>query len=449
MSKELEISIGSELEKFEKHLSQNPRVILSARFGDGKTFFLKQFKEKHKDDLFFLTIYPVNYSVATNEDIFEYIKRDILVQLSQKKYTFDKADWKAFCESIITLENAFDVLDLLAGTCSVLPIAKHILKSAKKYAEKSQTVDKYLASFKNTKGSIYENDVYTQTIQKILGYVKEKSVLIIEDLDRLDPAHLFRILNVLGAHIDQPQEKSTNKFGFSHIISVMDYTATEHIFHHFYGEKANFEGYMRKFHTDLPFEFSIAERAQFQLYSEIRNTLLLYNCVSAVVIENKMLADKFSMLSIRDVKRIYEMDVMSEFKVKTIQVPRINVELSMSLPIFKLYVYFHKIGCSADEFYRIIMDLFKSNEYEAVNLLLPLCVVDSCRTDIAIRKPGQPSLVANFTKEGNVIVDCYTENVIFTAGCNKKEYDIFHVWQTFQRTIRNIHNNYIIDSTIA
>lgn len=449
MVKELEIPIDSELEKFEKHLSQNPRVILSARFGDGKTYFLEKFKEKYKKEYFFLTIYPVNYSVATNEDIFEYIKRDLLVQLSQNGYGFEKLDWNAFGESIINLENAYDVLELLAEACPALHIAKRILKIAKRYSEKSQTVDKYLASFTNTKGCIYENDVYSQTIQKLLGCINQekKSVLIIEDLDRLDPAHLFRLLNVLGAHIDQSPEVSTNKFGFSHIISVMDYTATEHIFRHFYGENANYEGYMRKFHTDLPFKFSIEEQAQFQLYSEIRNSLLPYNCISSVAIENKVLLEKFSKLSIRDVKRIYEMDVSSEYKVKSIPVLRENVKLSTNLPIFKLYVYFHKIGCNALEFFRIVKDLFKSDEFEAVRLLLPLCVVNSNSTNITITRPGFPSLEAKFTKEDNVIVDCYTVNIY--GGPNYHMYDMQNVWQAFQDVIRRIHNDYIIDSTKA
>ncbi len=432
MNKKLEISIEPELEKFKKHLSQNQRVILSARFGDGKTYFLEKFKAKYKKDYFFLTIYPVNYSVATNEDIFEYIKRDILVQLSQKDYDFDKVDWKAFFKSIVTLENAYDVLELLAGTCPVLSIAKGLLKTAKQYTENAKTVDKYLASFKNTKGCIYENDVYTQTIQKLLECIKKgkESVLIIEDLDRLDPAHLFRLLNVLGAHIDQ--ENSTNKFNFSRIISVMDYTATEHIFHHFYGEKANYEGYMRKFHTDLPYRFSIKGQAQYQLYSDIRNELLPYNCISAVTIGNKTLSDKISKLSVRDVKRIYEMEVLSEFNVESIPVLREDVRLSTKLPIFKLYVYFHKIGCNANEFYKIIQDLFKSDEFEAVRLLLPFCVINSASTNIVIKKPGFPSLEANFTKEGNVIVDCYTKNTLTTSGNYINTYDMSNVWRAFQ-----------------
>jgi len=313
-----EIQIDPELEKFQLHLSQNSRVILSARFGDGKSYFLKKFKEKYNENFFFLTIYPVNYSVATNEDIFEYIKRDILVQLVQEGYEFDTADWKAFFKSILTLDNAFDVIDLLTRSCQPLSYGiKRLIKTAKRYTEKSKNVDKYLASFKNTKGCIYENDVYTQTIQRIVERINQekKSVLIIEDLDRLDPAHLFRILNVLSAHIDQSSDVSTNRFGFLHTISVMDYDATEHIFHHFYGKKANFDGYMRKFYTDLPYRFSIEEETNYALYVQIRESLLPYNSISAVHIDNPMLKEKFSMLSTRDVKRIYEMEPEKEYKV--------------------------------------------------------------------------------------------------------------------------------------
>jgi hypothetical protein len=90
-----------------------------------------------------------------------------------------------------------------------------------------------------------------------------RSVLIIEDLDRIDPEHLFRILNVLGAHVDE--DKNTNKFGFDNIIAVLDYETTEHIFHHFYGAQANYKGYMSKFMSSYPFEYSITKVAHEQL----------------------------------------------------------------------------------------------------------------------------------------------------------------------------------------
>lgn len=78
-----EIPITQHLESFYEHLQSNDRTIFSAKFGDGKSYFLKEFKEKYKDDYYFITLYPVNYSVAENTDIFEYIKRDIIIRLAE------------------------------------------------------------------------------------------------------------------------------------------------------------------------------------------------------------------------------------------------------------------------------------------------------------------------------------------------------------------------------
>ena len=75
------IPIDKNIAMFSAYLANNSRAILSARFGDGKTFFLEEFKERLKDKYLFLTLYPVNYQVAENNDVFEYIKRDIILQL--------------------------------------------------------------------------------------------------------------------------------------------------------------------------------------------------------------------------------------------------------------------------------------------------------------------------------------------------------------------------------
>ena len=83
------IPVDDTMEKFENHLLSHDRVILSAKFGDGKTFFLKQFKEKCKKDkkspFEFITLYPVNYQVLPNNDIFNLIKHDVLLQMLQLK----------------------------------------------------------------------------------------------------------------------------------------------------------------------------------------------------------------------------------------------------------------------------------------------------------------------------------------------------------------------------
>ena len=70
------IDITKALEDFYHHLNETSidRTIFSARFGDGKTEFLKQFKEKYQNEYDFYTLYPVNYQIAPNEQIMEYIK---------------------------------------------------------------------------------------------------------------------------------------------------------------------------------------------------------------------------------------------------------------------------------------------------------------------------------------------------------------------------------------
>lgn len=76
-----DIPIDIDLKTFDSHLDINERTVFSASFGEGKTFFLNKFREKYKDKYEFITIYPVNYQIAENKTIFEYIKRDILIQM--------------------------------------------------------------------------------------------------------------------------------------------------------------------------------------------------------------------------------------------------------------------------------------------------------------------------------------------------------------------------------
>ena len=79
------IPVDDAMVRFGNHLLSHDRVILSAKFGDGKTFFLEKFKEKCKEDenspFEFITLYPVNYQVLENRDIFELIKHDVLLQM--------------------------------------------------------------------------------------------------------------------------------------------------------------------------------------------------------------------------------------------------------------------------------------------------------------------------------------------------------------------------------
>ena len=270
------IDISDKVKDFAQYLETTDRIILSAKFGDGKTYLLNELRKDAalKEEYEFFTIYPVNYSVAKNEDVFEYIKKDIIKQLQEREF-LDKIDMEALFDSVFNFD---DLASIVSFLLSFVPMGifynkvfNKFCEKKKLYEERKHTADKYLEKFVNTAGCIYEEDGYTRLIRKAIEWISQdhflnggewkekKPVLIIEDLDRLDPKHLFRILNVVSAHIDDKDKPDTvgNKFGFHNIILVMDYDITRHIFHHFYGNQACYEGYMSKFLSREPFRYSI------------------------------------------------------------------------------------------------------------------------------------------------------------------------------------------------
>lgn len=312
------IPLENNIKKFREHLKNNPRVVFSATFGDGKTTFLETMKaNKEMEDYFFVTLHPINYSVAKNEDVFEYIKRDILLKLAEDD-KLDNIDLDAALDSIFCWETLYEALEFVMQFVpngdKLMKIINMVTEFKNKYEEKKKTWEAYEATFKSQRGGLYENDGYTLLIKKALEYIKsheeKNTCLIIEDLDRIDPGHLFRILNVLGAHVDM--DKSSNKFGFDNIIAVMDFDITEHIFHHFYGQSANYSGYMSKFFTHYPYRYSVKDVAISYLKNTIREltTLPIDRNLDFEVFHEAgnliKLNDLISNLSIRDIASILD-----------------------------------------------------------------------------------------------------------------------------------------------
>ena len=117
---------------------------------------------------------------------------------------------------------------------------------------KSTTVDKaslFLKSFTSTTGSIYEENSITHLISDILKQIKKNSskkiILVIDDLDRLDPEHIFRLFNIFSSHFDASDK---NKFDFDKVIFVCDIENIEQIYQHKYGVNVDFSGYIDKFY---------------------------------------------------------------------------------------------------------------------------------------------------------------------------------------------------------
>ena len=393
------INISGKLNDFAQYLETTDRIILSAKFGDGKTYLLNELRkdEAMQDKYEFFTIYPVNYSVAKNEDVFEYIKRDIIVQLHKKKL-FENIDLNTLFGSVFTLNDLTSVVPFLL---SLVPLGElcnegysKFLEIKKKYDEKKHIVDKYLSQFANTAGCIHEEDGYTKLIKKAIEWISQdhslngkvkkakKPVLIIEDLDRLDPKHLFRILNVVSAHIDDSDRPDIvgNKFGFSNIVLVMDYDVTKHIFHHFYGAEACYEGYMSKFLSREPFRYSIKYIMIRAFEAQLGEKLGIHELLPHL----KHFREKLAGSSLRDLYKLTQFDTDSYFN--GFEYSYFGGSMPTSLPLFHLIIYMMESGMSVEKIEEDLRSLndfiFQisngySVQYKVIKLLYPVYITKS------------------------------------------------------------------------
>ena len=385
----LNIDVSEKVKDFVQYLDSTDRIILSARFGDGKTHLLNALRndETANKEYEFFTIYPVNYSVAPNEDVFEYIKRDIIVQLNNQGL-LNNIDLESILGPIWSSKDIESILSLL---CTIIPYGKFfenaiklVSDKRKEEQEKLHAVDNYLSSFKSYKGSIYEEDCHTKIIQEAIKLIDKgqeidgqklkgkKPVLIIEDLDRLDPKHLFRTLNVISAHMEDGNtpDKVGNKFGFNNIVLVMDYDVTKHIFHHFYGSGACYEGYMSKFLSREPFRYSI----KYEVAEEIEKKMAKGLGLAYAFTIFETFRKKLSQNSIRDLIKLAQLDtnlfLRSPRYVINLPQPNETITLSSSFTIFHLLVYMIESGMTKEEIKQTFIDAEENSSVKMQTALI-------------------------------------------------------------------------------
>jgi hypothetical protein len=286
---------------FKEHINnkQNFRIIFSGRFGIGKTYFLKHFfKEEVQEsqELFrkkkynTYHIFPINYSVASNEDIFSYIKYDIIISMllqGVKTEDFDNSYLtalpffikdnlnKVFASLVRMIPKVGKDLDEVLE--KVIKLKDHFLKYYEEHnPNEGDFFIRYLNNLELNEGGIYEKNLFTKLIEKTLERIKNvngiENVLIVDDLDRIDPEHIFRLLNVFGAHLDN-KEEIVNKFGFDKIVFVCDIRNIKNIFHAKYGSDVDFNGYIDKFYSKEIFHFDnkkIINQMAFQTLKALR-----------------------------------------------------------------------------------------------------------------------------------------------------------------------------------
>lgn len=146
-----------------------------------------------------------------------------------------------FVKELGVLKNAFDEIN----------------KS--KEEEELDELNEYLTKFHQAEGGIYESNVVTLIIQEWLKDIKvggKRNILIIDDLDRIDPNHIFRLLNIFSAHFDSRDSGDAhNKFGFDQVVMVCDVSNVENIFRAQYGIRSDFNGYIDKFYSKEVYRF--------------------------------------------------------------------------------------------------------------------------------------------------------------------------------------------------
>jgi hypothetical protein len=264
----IDLPITTEIERFRIHLNQlnNSRIIFSGIFGIGKTYFIQKFFESETNYIS-IRINPVNYSVSQSQDIFELIKYDIAFQLLSKNPDFEKTNFnKFFTGQYYILENYKNIISDLVENLSKIDqqinaIVEPAFKLGKKIEEYHAKINKdeekelidFLTFFKDKNGTIKEENNITELLSVLISTLKKegkKVVLIIDDLDRIDPEHIFRLLNVFSAHFDFQELEGENKFGFDKVILICDIDNIRGIFHNKYGAEIDFSGYIDKFYSN-------------------------------------------------------------------------------------------------------------------------------------------------------------------------------------------------------
>ncbi len=269
MTSESEIILFTKLgERFTEHLSDesNRQILFTGPFGSGKTTFLRTFfKDAHEFDV--LHIFPVNYSLHHNADICEILKYDLILELIDKK-AFTEVDISDLSKYVFAISQSTDKLfgkmfsmfsetgkDLTAAVDLLEKSESSILNDVKDLSDPLLQIKRFKGVIEKVKNYEYE-DYITGVIKRKLASIspKKKKILIVDDLDRIDPDHLFRMISVFSAHIDHHTEE--NKFGFNKIIFVGDVRSFQEIYKHKFGLLNNFNAFISKLSSKTPFEFN-------------------------------------------------------------------------------------------------------------------------------------------------------------------------------------------------
>ena len=467
------IPIDDKLNLFAEYLANNDRAILSARFGDGKTFFLEELKKSLSKEYHFLTLYPVLYQVADNKDIFEYIKRDILIQLlmsgdivlDDNKYSYIESIEGFLSTNFNKIIN--DAISEVAPLLTFVPkemidmLQKNISRFREYHSKidksQSDTIEDYINSFTNQTGGIYEFDPISRLIWDLLSDLKKqtnkKVVLVVEDLDRIDPAHIFRIMNILSAHWDMNDysetklsfESVSNKYNFDKVLLVCHYQNIKNIFHHFYGRDTDFTGYIHKYSPVLPFEYSLKTLVRDWIIDHLPSDFTTYEYVKQTIADlilSRYWSSEGILTNLRHITTFFSKNVY-RINTQTISFNTKNYHLESNNRVTKLLCILKEFQITIDFFFNQYKSIHKNDKRHIAELsefIGPCWLLhpyidkgedvihfDACAKDTIDCKIGNSSMYFNI----NVITVLSDNNRFPKANYIIKEIDVSRAPQGF------------------
>jgi hypothetical protein len=327
------IEILKPTNEFNAHLKleANSRIIFSGRYGIGKTYFLRKFFESDNKNYFPIFLSPVNYSLASTEDIFNLIKYDVLGKIiDESKLSIKEPEFVTSNDALIEIGKKFagSILKKLAPKISngfeVLRQSENLGNEYRDLiaAGKPSAEEIELIKFEDKIGThfLFEEDFITQKIRESLAKIfldgKKETVLIIDDIDRLDAEHVFRLFNIFSAHL-HVEDLTQNKFGFSKVVFVCDVENLKKMFACKYGEGVDFTGFIDKFYTHQIFIFENLEGVKKQVqkyFSTYERTFSVHrqdltNFHAQLAFELIDLLWHNHKLNLRAIKKILSLDV--------------------------------------------------------------------------------------------------------------------------------------------
>ncbi len=426
------IPIEKDIAQFSHHLRTHQRTIFSARFGDGKSFFLNRFE---KDDSVareykFIKLYPINYQVVGNEDIFSLLKYDILLQLLVEDMVseasigdslFGLEDAERFLSALLDAfsevdpspkaklpASALKVLSSIAGFTSKWTIGKGGRRAARKLVKRIELSN-----------SLYCEDAATKLIRGSLrewkGKTGKKVALVVEDLDRLDPAHLFRLLNVFSAHMDNiykhgdsPEESLVgSRFGFDNVVFVLEYENLKSLFGHFYGNTASFTGYINKFIPQGYFEYSLRKSANSYFYGAIEHiTGMEQHHISA------LLNSKINDMSIRDMYyAVKDVDLQVAF----------DNEKDINARFLYMLVILRRVGMGDLAIVKECENLYKNDPIPFIRYIIDFTLLDGFSDKEGVLKVSDTSM---YEISGRHVDGFPTLNRVLSAPTSMKLFSV-------------------------